>query len=452
MHLTTVITGLALFSTAGWAGYVLQDDYFSGGSFFDKFDFFADEDPTHGFVTYKNYDACIEEDLLRNTSTNIVMKVDDTNVTPNGRPSVRISSKNSYNTALIVLDLDHMPGSICGLWPAFWTLGPNWPNNGEIDIIEGVSCSTSNAMTLHTGPGCSLDSSTSSNKAFTGAMKNANCVSGGDDNTGCQIATSNTNTYGAGLNAINGGIYAMEWTTDFISIWFFPRGSYPDDVLGSNPDPSGWGLPLSNFRLSCDIAKSFQDHSIVFDTTFCGDWAGNAWSGDAQCSGLADTCNSYVENNPNAFSEAYWSVNALKVYQQEGGSSPSSEPYGSPTSTPASVSQPVSSYEPESSSWEPVTSAPPYITSSPPAAGPTDSAGGPESYGPPSVSPWGPGGYTPIVGPGGSVGESQPPASTSWGGWWSNPDGSAGYNGGGGWNHRHARHLRQHKRHHGNGL
>ncbi|KXT07626.1 hypothetical protein AC578_10124 [Pseudocercospora eumusae] len=437
MHLTTVITvGFAFFSTTACAGYVLQDDYFSGGSFFDKFDFFADDDPTHGFVTYKNYDACIDEDLIRNTSTNIVMKVDDTNVTPNGRPSVRISSKNSYNTALIVLDLDHMPGSICGLWPAFWTLGPTWPNNGEIDIIEGVSCSTSNAMTLHTGAGCSLESSsTSSNKAFTGAMKNANCVSGGGDNTGCQIATSNTNTYGAGLNAINGGIYAMEWTTDFISIWFFPRGSFPHDVLGPNPDPSEWGLPLSNFRLSCDMAKSFRDHSIVFDTTFCGDWAGNAWSDDAQCSGLADTCSTYVENNPNAFSEAYWSVNALKVYQQEAGSPP---PYASSTSTPASASQPVSSYEP----------VPPSITSSPPAADPTDSAGGPESYGAPSVSSYAPGGYAPIVGPDGTIGESQPPpTSTSWGGWWNNPDGSAGYHGGGGWNHRHARHLGQHKRH-----
>jgi hypothetical protein len=33
---------------------------------------------------------------------------------------------------------------------AVWTLGPNWPNNGEIDIMEGVNLLTKNAATLHT--------------------------------------------------------------------------------------------------------------------------------------------------------------------------------------------------------------------------------------------------------------------------------------------------------------
>ena len=30
-----------------------------------------------------------------------------------------------------------------------WTLGPNWPYNGEIDIMEGVNLLTNNAATLH---------------------------------------------------------------------------------------------------------------------------------------------------------------------------------------------------------------------------------------------------------------------------------------------------------------
>jgi hypothetical protein len=55
-----------------------------------------------------------------------------------GRDSVRISSTTSYDDALFVLDIAHMPAG-CATWPAFWTLskdGP-WPQGGEIDIIEG---------------------------------------------------------------------------------------------------------------------------------------------------------------------------------------------------------------------------------------------------------------------------------------------------------------------------
>jgi len=57
-----------------------------------------------------------------------------------GRDSVRITSKQAWGTgSLVVVDLAHVPGGQCGSWPAMWMLGPNWPYNGEIDIIEGLS-------------------------------------------------------------------------------------------------------------------------------------------------------------------------------------------------------------------------------------------------------------------------------------------------------------------------
>jgi hypothetical protein len=46
MHLSTLISAAAL-SQVTLAGYVLQDDYMSGG-FYDNFDFFTAPDPTHG--------------------------------------------------------------------------------------------------------------------------------------------------------------------------------------------------------------------------------------------------------------------------------------------------------------------------------------------------------------------------------------------------------------------
>ncbi len=48
-----------------------------------------------------------------------------------------------------------------------------------------------------------------------------------------------------------------------------------------------------------------------------GDWAGQTWSQDPTCSAKAPTCQEYVQNNPQAFSEAYWKINALKVYSKD---------------------------------------------------------------------------------------------------------------------------------------
>jgi beta-glucanase (GH16 family) len=39
--------------------------------------------------------------------------------------------KQNYTKGLFVADIAHMPAA-CGLWPAFWLSGSDWPNNGEI--------------------------------------------------------------------------------------------------------------------------------------------------------------------------------------------------------------------------------------------------------------------------------------------------------------------------------
>ena len=299
--------------------------------------------------------------LISNTSSNARMGVDSSTVTPNGRPSVRLTSNKSYSSGLVVIDIDHMPGGVCGTWyvfyvrngvgifsnelyrPAFWMVGPNWPYDGEIDIIEGVNDQTQNDMTLHSGPSCSI----TNNGAFSGSFVSDNCDSSGGTNQGCQIAASNTNTYGTGFNANQGGVYATEWTGSSIQIWFFPRNSIPSDVTSGSPDPSSWGTPLAMFQGGCDIGTSFVSQQLVFDTTFCGDWAGNSWS-TSSCASQASTCNDFVQNNPSAFTDAYWSVNALKVYQNSGsGSSPSVVPqttttWAQPSSAPVPTTFAVS--------------------------------------------------------------------------------------------------------------
>ncbi|KAF2096588.1 hypothetical protein NA57DRAFT_23549, partial [Rhizodiscina lignyota] len=330
MQFYTLLTTLALVKS-GIAGYAIQDDY-GASDFFGMFDFFTDSDPTHGYVEYVDQGTAQSSGLINSSSNSIYIGVDSTNTAgSNGRNSVRLTSTASYNDGLVILDLAHMPGSVCGTWPAFWLVGPNWPNNGEIDIIEGVNSQQSNAMTLHTGPGCSISSSGD----FSGSVSTTNCdvnAAGQAQNAGCSIDTNDDSTYGDGFNNANGGVYATEWTSDSISIYHWPRSQIPSDITSGSPDPSGWGTPLAQFSGSCDISSAFKDMQIVFDLTFCGDWAGNVWSSDSTCSSKADTCQDYVQNNPSAFTDSYWEINSLKVYQS-GGSYVESQAEASPASS-----------------------------------------------------------------------------------------------------------------------
>jgi hypothetical protein len=172
-------------------------------------------------------------------------------------------------------------------------------------------------MTLHTDSGCTINDTGN----FSGKLTTPNCdvnAPGQYLNAGCQIASHDTATYGTGFNTNGGGVYATEWTSDAISIWFFARNSIPADLSGDDPDPSGWGKPTAKFEGGCDIDQHFENHNLIFDVTFCGDWAGNVWGQDSVCSAKASSCQAFVENNPGEFEDAFWQINSLKVYQSNG--------------------------------------------------------------------------------------------------------------------------------------
>jgi hypothetical protein len=159
-----------------------------------------------------------------------------------------------------------------------WTLGDNWPNNGEIDIIEGVNAQSGNHMALHTSDGCST--TTTQNVHHTSEIVSTNCyvyAPNQSSNQGCAQHNPLAHSYGWGLNGAGGGVYAMEWNSDFIKVWWFPRGSIPSDVFSANPEPLNWGLPAARFSGNCNINSKFQSHRIIFNITFCGDWANGTW-------------------------------------------------------------------------------------------------------------------------------------------------------------------------------
>ena len=305
------------------AGYVLTDNYLAD-TFFGNFTPYTGTDPTSGFVSYADYESAKSSGLIAK-ATNFgdasYIGVDYQSQNSSGRASVRISSQKAFNKGLFIADISHMPFG-CGTWPAFWLLGEGtWPNSGEIDIIEGVNAATSNQMTLHTNAGCSVW-----NQGSLATVNTTNCDSnapGQKKNAGCAYMSHDTTSYGAGFNAAGGGVYATEWTDQAIAIWFFPRSRIPADLQSGQPDPTQWGTPMAHFCGGsgyCDIDAHFQNMQIIFDTTFCGQWAGDpgVWA-SSTCSAKAATCQAYVQNNPAAFQEAYWLVNSVKVYQAQAG-------------------------------------------------------------------------------------------------------------------------------------
>jgi len=243
-----------------------------------------------------------------------MISTDTQNVsTGRGRNSVRLTSKRNFNSGLFIMDSTNMPTG-CGTWPAWWLVGPNWPNYGEIDIIEGVNIDTTDTTTLHTSNGCTMSDEAGQ---FTGKWSSG---SGGKPALNCFVNAPNQNNnqgcgiiggaYGANFNNQGGGVYALEWTSTFIRSFFFPRNNIPGDI--NNPNPNNWGKPLSYFILGSNCPNShFRNMSIVINLTFCGDWAGAVFS--SQCPGKG-TCNSFVQNNPKQFTQAFWSINYVKVF------------------------------------------------------------------------------------------------------------------------------------------
>ncbi|OXV07905.1 hypothetical protein Egran_04331 [Elaphomyces granulatus] len=256
---------IAALAKIGAALYVIEDNYPISSAFFDHFNFITGEDPTHGYVQFVDRAAAQSADYISIKDNAVYIGADHSNVaTSSGRQSVHMSSVKTYTRGLFIVDLGHMPDSICGTWPAVWTVGPTWPNDGEINIIEGVNQQTRNRMTLHTNTGCSIN-----NSGFYGELITDNC---GETNqsakVGCSIDSYSSTSYGGGFNHIGGGVYALEWTSSAINIWFFPRGSVPANVDSLSPDPSTWGTPTTRLSDTCDIDHHFRNHSIFRSTDF----------------------------------------------------------------------------------------------------------------------------------------------------------------------------------------
>src|ERR1700761_4477981 len=104
-----------------------------------------------------------------------------------------------------------------------------------------------------------------------------NCDTNVNFNQGCGIQTSPAAvSYGPAFNANGGGWYAMERTTEFVKVWFWPRYGSPEPPLDvrfnlGGVDTTLWGKPASFFPSSdtCDLESKLAAHNIIINLTLC---------------------------------------------------------------------------------------------------------------------------------------------------------------------------------------
>ncbi|TFK38093.1 concanavalin A-like lectin/glucanase domain-containing protein [Crucibulum laeve] len=322
------------------SGYELVQDY-SGISFFDQWDFYGSWDNlTLGDVWWLNRDDAFKQQLAYiNSAGNAVMKVDNTNtvVFNEKRASIRITSQQAYGVgSLWVADMVHIPFG-CSVWPAFWTKGPTWPDNGEIDIMEAINLMQSNQMALHTLPGCFQ--STPANQMGTSGELDCSQPSG------CLVTETAPNSFGQGFAAAGGGVFAAQF--DVAGIWFWSRPNIPQSILQSTStsslDVSDWGAPSASYPVSgCDITKFFTAQNLILDITLCGIWAGLPAQYLPACGGSGPTGICYNDNvvgSGSRYDDAYFEVKYVRAY-----TTPGSGP------TPTAVAANAASFTPMTSS------------------------------------------------------------------------------------------------------
>ncbi|KAK7453486.1 hypothetical protein VKT23_011763 [Stygiomarasmius scandens] len=380
-------------------------DKYEGQKFFDDWDFFKDTDPTKGFVAYQEQSAASDQKLAVVDENGVVtLSVDDKSKPPEGttvsdenpfnRKAVRISTKKKYNGGLFVANISMMPEG-CSTWPAYWmTAEQNWPNQGELDVLEGVNDQSPNKITAHTGSGCSLQGQTCENQP------------------GCGVEDSTPSSFGPEFNKAGGGILVHRWTSSKIEVWHFKHDDAPQDIANGAPNPDSWGQ--AQFVLGgeeCDIKNHFVDNTLIINTSLCGDWAGGAWE-SSQCSkkpdGTPRTCAEAVAD-PTLFTNAKWKINFIHVYQSGSGG-------GDSGSTPDSGDPSANSGEPDAqdpASADPAQSPPASVDSSA-AIDPTQTdPGAPPNTGEVALATEPAPGASPSPPPEGQSSDATPPAAVT---------------------------------------
>ncbi|XWX02403.1 hypothetical protein V2A60_010440 [Cordyceps javanica] len=336
-----VVAALTIAGRAASRSYSLSKTY-DASNFFNEFDFqttgvhTGQPDDNWSWVTYQTKSDAINKGLAAIKDGQIYLGVDYTNQLRGqpgdpGRPTLRVQSKTSFKHGLVITRFSHLPKPVCGGWPGFWTVGTgNWPKAGEIDLYEGWHLAPANKVAIHVGPSSAIGQCVLEQSAQTAQVLTGNCDNDFEDgvhqwkNQGCQAEEVQNGIWGSS----QGGIQALEWTSDYIKIYTWPIGAAPKNIVDEKPDTSSWGKPSVQLqKSSCDTETAFSDQKLLFTLPFCGNPPGNDqfWSSLAADGKSGPTCQSitgapscvdYVAKNPQQFKDFYFQIKDIRIFQE----------------------------------------------------------------------------------------------------------------------------------------
>mmetsp|Transcript_25979 Transcript_25979/g.69046 ORF Transcript_25979/g.69046 Transcript_25979/m.69046 type:complete len:537 (+) Transcript_25979:96-1706(+) len=327
----------------------------SGRAFFDDWDY-LEWDSNNGAAQYLGRDQANSEGVTAAYDTHAILRVGARGL-PGKRKTAKVRSRRSWKYFLAAIRFTHVPFG-CGLWPAFWTHagGIQWPEGGELDILEYVN-DIASQTSLHTGVrnACNLDGG-KINKPGCPVMPDLNgmnydCTTDYPKKLGCAPNTLPLQSPAEwNMHPVT---FAIEWTESFVKIFKIPDYQLPADLLENDPKPDTWDQWLVSYyplgatgepdcRNPADVMAPQQ---LILNIGLCGDWAGKIWSMSATCNSMHgpasgcravdpllesdsenDCCTQFVEDRNGTFgadeyfsTRAYFNMSWVKVFQRDQG-------------------------------------------------------------------------------------------------------------------------------------
>jgi hypothetical protein len=198
-------------------------------------------------------------------------------------------------------------------------VGPNWPANGEIDILEAVN---SDGNATFGGPRCQgLYNISTLHTPNNGSCQL--CIDGKcqpcNQGSGCSQKFSQNFTVGKDFNANGGGVYVCQLSSSkdkVIKIWFFQKNNLPDKLQVDNEEPitstdiTAWSKTDGYVQFD-PCPAYFNNLFITLNIAVCGDWPNQGYSNDMSDNQPTVTA---INDSEGISENAYFIVDYIKIY------------------------------------------------------------------------------------------------------------------------------------------